>query len=196
MTLIRGIIIASSFLLYPCSNLLAENFSPEAVRLKMLNVKQDDFIRGFIVHCIYNRNKIQRIEDIAKISDWIEVDEEISDIMVSSDKDVFFSKYWFMENGEGGPAFVGIQKSDRKGITFESCVFSNTRIEDNDLIEKLYEYIPELQNVAGGKNISSNQSVMAFNDGYHPYNFIVRFSKSSFDQFGGAQLQLFWPVIE
>lgn len=120
----------------------------ELLREDMRSVSVDEFVNGFIIHCLENTKQIDRLEEVLELlvreDHAFKVDADFAEVLVDKDH-VIDQQIWMILSGVGSPAFVGLYDANIFGDAAKGCSFGNTRLNSEGLVENLLAKIPSLE---------------------------------------------------
>lgn len=167
----------------------------DQLREDMQSVPVDEFVNGFIVHCLANANRTEKLEQLVELlvkNDFaFEVDAEFAEAWVG--RHVMDQRVWVVLSGLGTPAFIGLYDARIFGSSAQACSFGNTRLNSEGLIDVLNGKIPELELLKEGSNGARYEAVFRYNRVTGTPNYLVRIAKPQVASIGGAVIEVYWP---
>jgi len=168
----------------------------ELLREDMRSVSVDEFVNGFIIHCLENTNQIDRLEELLELlvreDHAFKVDAEFAEVMVDKDH-VIDQQIWMILSGVGSPAFVGLYDANIFGDAANGCSFGNTRLNSEGLIENLLEKIPSLELLKELDTGTRYQAVYRYVRHSGAPVQLVWLSRSQIKSLTGTVIDVYWP---
>lgn len=165
---------------------------------EMRSVSVDEFVNGFILHCLGNTNKIEKFERLLEYlveEDFaFEADPEIAKVFVDSDH-VVDQRVWVLLSGLGSPAFVGLYDAKIFGTDSRGCSFGNTRMQSDGVIEDLLGKIPSLDLIKDADNDVRYEVMFRHNPADGRSVQLIRLGFSNIKSIPGVVIEVYWPNI-